>query len=373
MIPRPLYQISEKDIQDLIKFRVAERKTLDYKRDLPGDRTGDRDKFLAEVSSFANTSGGDLIFGIDAPSGTGEPRSIPGLELATPEAAKLRLEQFLQSGLRPSLPRHDIHYLQLNSGRYVLIVRIWQSWIGPHRLGDYGAFYARNSAGKYQLDVGQLRQAFGLSESIIPRISAFRSERIAKVYADELPAPVEEGPRLLIHVVPPSAFAPFPELDIADALSRAFGDRGDNFGLRSFEPFSHTGSWDHFVNLEGRVVIPTAFGGRPAARSYVHVYRSGILETLWLLPLRFNTEKRQYRSSLETDGCPIFLNFCQHMLLASLDSVFRFLSSYSSVVYPSEDSISPDRRVAPRVVRSTENRFFCQRFISNRCLPTSEQ
>jgi hypothetical protein len=70
-------------------------------------------------------------------------------------------------------------------------------------------------------------------------------------------------------------------------LSRAFGDSGDNFGLRSFEPFSHTRSWDQFINLEGRVVIPTAFGGRPAGRSYVHVYRSGILETLWLLP--YNT------------------------------------------------------------------------------------
>ncbi len=284
MISKPLDQITEKDLQDLIDFKVAERKTLDYKRDLPGGTAADRDKFLANVSSFANTSGGDLVYGVDAPSGTGEPTSIPGLNLPEPEGEKLRLEQFLQSGLRPTLPRHDIHYFQLSSGRFVLIVRAWQSWLAPHRLGDYGPFYARNSAGKFQLDVGQLRQAFGLSDSISKRISDFRAERISRVYAEDLPTVIDEGPRLLIHVIPPPAFASFAQPDIADALRRAFADRGNNFGGASFEPFSHTGSWGHFVNLEGRVVIPVADGDRPAGRSYTQIYRTGILEALWALP-----------------------------------------------------------------------------------------
>ena len=136
-----------------------------------------------------------------------------------------------------------------------MIVRVWQSWLAPYRLGDYGPFYARNSAGKFQLDVGQLRQAFGLSDSISKRISDFRAERVSRVYAEDLPTVIDEGPRLLIHVIPPSAFASFAQPDIADALRRAFADRGNNFGLRSFEPFSHTLSWDAFINLEGRVVI----------------------------------------------------------------------------------------------------------------------
>ena len=216
MIPKSLDDIVEGDLQDLVARRIAARKTLDYKRELPGGAPSDRDKFIANVSSFANTSGGDLIFGVDAPSGTGEPTFIPGLELAAPEDAKLRLEQFLQSGLRPSLPRHDIRYFKLTTGRYVLIVRIWQSWIGPHRIGDYGPFYARNSAGKYQLDVGQLRQAFGLSDTLSQRISAFRAARISKVYSDELPTPIDNGPRLLIHIAPPAAFSPFPDLDLGD-------------------------------------------------------------------------------------------------------------------------------------------------------------
>ncbi|MFZ0889265.1 MAG: ATP-binding protein [Candidatus Binataceae bacterium] len=300
MLSKQLDQITEADLNDLITLRIAERKTLDYKRQLPDER----EKFVADVSSFANTSGGDLIYGIDAPSGCGEPTSIPGLSLQAPEQEKLRLEQFLQSGLRPPLPRHDIQPIGLNSGLYVLIVRAWQSWIGPHRVGDYGPFYARNSAGKYQLDVGQLRQAFGFSHSISQRISAFRAERISKVYGAELPAPVREGPRLLIHIASPSAFAPFPELDIADSLSKAFADHGDNFGFSTFQPFSHTGGWDAFVNLEGRVVFPAAYGGRPAGRSYVQIYRSGIVEALWLLPFvpRHDQESHQELAFIQGDG-----------------------------------------------------------------------
>ncbi len=303
MISKLIDQIIERDLQDLIELRIAERKTLDYKRDLPARTPTDRDKFLANVSSFANTSGGDLIYGIEAPSGTGEPTSIPGLDLPNPEEEKLRLEQYLQSGLRPTLPRHDIHYFRLNSGRYVLIVRAWQSWIGPHRLGEYGAFYARNSAGKFQLDVAQLRQAFGLSDSISQRMGAFRADRISKVYSDDLPAPIDEGPRLLIHIIPPSAFAPFVQLDLADSLRKAFSDSGDNFGWKSFEPFSHTFSWDQFVNLEGPVVIPTAADGRAAGRSYVQIYRTGVLEALWLLPYRrFQYSPGEERSGIRGDG-----------------------------------------------------------------------
>ncbi|MFI5351970.1 MAG: helix-turn-helix domain-containing protein [Candidatus Binatales bacterium] len=299
---KPLDQVTEADLQDLITFRVAERKTLDYKRDLPRASSADRDKFLANASSFANTSGGDLVFGVNAPSGTGEPTSIPGLDLPRPEDEKLRLEQFLQSGLRPALPRHDMRYFQLSSGRFVLILRIWQSWIGPHRVGEHGPFYARNSAGKYQLDVGQLRQAFGLSESISQRMGAFRVERIARVYADELPALVEEGPRLHIMIATPSAFVPFPELDVADAMNRAFADRGDNFGHQAFAPFSHTGSWGQFINLEGRVVVPTTAGGQPAGRSYIQIHRSGILETLWLLPRSDVEYNRQIIRLIPGDG-----------------------------------------------------------------------
>lgn len=37
---------------------------LDYKRDLPGDKDAEKKEFLADVTSFANAGGGDIVFGI---------------------------------------------------------------------------------------------------------------------------------------------------------------------------------------------------------------------------------------------------------------------------------------------------------------------
>lgn len=56
--------IAEADLLALISNAVSEGRTIDYKRELPGNSDGEKKEFLADVSSFANTSGGDLIFGL---------------------------------------------------------------------------------------------------------------------------------------------------------------------------------------------------------------------------------------------------------------------------------------------------------------------
>ena len=66
MIPKPLSDIQESDILSLRDNQVPEGKAIEYKRDLPGTGNEDRKEFLKDVSSFANTSGGDLLYGVDA-------------------------------------------------------------------------------------------------------------------------------------------------------------------------------------------------------------------------------------------------------------------------------------------------------------------
>lgn len=289
MIPRQLNDVTEADLQSLVEDGVAERKTLDYKRDLPGNGDAETKDFLADVSSFANTAGGDLIFGIEAPAGVGEPTGIPGIPAAGIETEKLRLEGKIQAGISPRLPHHEIEHVSLSSGNTVLIIRVWQSWNGPHRVTakGHGHFYGRNASGKYQLDVEELRRAFNLSESTAQQIRDFRASRIFSVKNDHLPTPVDDGPRLLIHAVPLQAFSSFSRPDFSDALRTLFRP---GYGPVDFEPFSHTGAWGHEVNLEGRLVFPAAAGGRPAGRSYLQLFRSGILESLWALPLRLPNE-----------------------------------------------------------------------------------
>src|SRR5215207_7332424 len=68
-------------------------------------------------------------------------------------------------------------------------------------------FYARSSAGKYPMDVDEVRRAFVLSEGVADRIRAFRAERLGRVVSGETPVPIKGSGRVLLHVVPISAFA----------------------------------------------------------------------------------------------------------------------------------------------------------------------
>ena len=79
MIKKDIDQITEEDLQALIDNSVLEIKTIEYKQSLPSNAESAKKEFLADVSSFANASGGDIIYGIVEDKETGTPKSLEGL------------------------------------------------------------------------------------------------------------------------------------------------------------------------------------------------------------------------------------------------------------------------------------------------------
>jgi hypothetical protein len=288
MIPKPLSQITEAVLTSLIENKVQERKDLDYKRELPERNDEQKREFLSDISSFANTVGGDLIFGIDAPSGDGVPVGIPGVPATSLEDAKLWIENVLRTGLQPRLTGYEVQAVPLDSGCAVLIIRIPKSWAGPHRVifRDHGHFYARNSSGKYRLDVDELRSSFLLSETIADRIQTFRADRVARIKSGDTALPLKAGPKLAVHILPLAAFGGTRGLDISVSLRAYLGQfMQPGPGLGRVKPFSiSSGGWDHVVNLEGRVVFPARYGGDPAGRSYTQFFRLGAIEAAVSIP-----------------------------------------------------------------------------------------
>jgi len=70
MIAKEFAGIAKEDIESLVTDAVSEGRGIEYKGLLPKKGNDDDTKeFLADVSSFANASGGDLIFGIRAKDG----------------------------------------------------------------------------------------------------------------------------------------------------------------------------------------------------------------------------------------------------------------------------------------------------------------
>ena len=70
-------------------------------------------------------------------------------------------------------------------------------------------FYSRNSAGKYQLDVGEIRAAFNSSQTAQAAVRDFRIERLSRITADQGGVPLLAGARVVMHLIP---------LSVADGL-----------------------------------------------------------------------------------------------------------------------------------------------------------
>jgi hypothetical protein len=270
MIEKPIDKIAKADIESLVTARVSERKTLEYKLKLPSNQTDDKREFLYDVSSFANTSGGDIVFGIaDERDSAGKPTGVPsppqGLTQENLSGDILRMENMVRDGIDPRIA--GIQWLPISgfpSGP-VLIMRIPRSWIAPHMVtfGGVSRFYARNSVGKYPLNVGEIRSAFLASSALGENLRRFRFERIAKAIENDLPFPVGEGAKILLHLVPLSALDPTSAHDVITGRV--------DLQLR-LEPMSAPGGWNRRYNFDGLMTYPSGVA------SYAQLFRSGIIE-----------------------------------------------------------------------------------------------
>ena len=64
MIQKDFESVTIEDLTGLITNKVQEGKTIEYKSVLNLEKDAEKKEFLYDVSSFANASGGDIIFGI---------------------------------------------------------------------------------------------------------------------------------------------------------------------------------------------------------------------------------------------------------------------------------------------------------------------
>lgn len=274
MINKSLQEITLADLRQLLSEGVGESKTLEYKQELPGSGDGGQVRILRSISSLANTAGGDLLYGVAADEGI--PTGLPGINIASQDEVLLRLESLCRDGLSPRLPHIEFHFVPINAVKAVLVVRVKRSWSAPHRViaGGHSHFYGRNSAGAYPLDVGELRSAFNLSESVAERIRAFRVGRMLAVEDNEGPVRLLEGAKLILHLIPLSAF-------VSSEQPISF-QRHQQLLLQLY-PMGAVG-WDSKYSLEGRVAF-TGGGGKPA-KAYTLAYRSGIVEAVAVMPKR---------------------------------------------------------------------------------------
>lgn len=259
-----LQAMSEADLRSLIEGAAAESLTIEYKRDTYGGDDRSKAEFLADVSSLANTLGGDLIIGIDAPGGV--PTALSPFT-GDADVERLRFEQMARSGLEPRIPNLQTRAVPVQGG-FVLVLRVPRSYVRPHRIifGGRNRFVARSSAGKYDPNVAELRALFASGPDMAERMRAFRFDRTSRVVAGETVVPLLDSCFLVLHLVPFSHFAMPPAFSLTEVTHDLFAPIGT----------SHAADWR--VNFDGFLTLSNENQGRH--RAYVQVFRTGAVEAV---------------------------------------------------------------------------------------------
>jgi len=130
-------------------------------------------------------------------------------------------------------------------------------------------FYSRTSAGKYPLDISEIRSAFALSETLPDKIRRFREERLARIVADETPVRLEPFPKIVLHIVPAASVQPG-----ANYLSlELIEERSSNLRLMFVTGHSRR------INFDG-LLLCNSGSSTSTSWEYLQIFRAGILEAV---------------------------------------------------------------------------------------------
>ena len=100
------------DIQLLVDIGIAENAKIEFKRDNYSNRDRDKKEFSADVSAFANASGGTLIIGVDECKGIAS--SIPGVAIENDDQFTLKISDSLRNSIEPSIQNLKVKCVQID-------------------------------------------------------------------------------------------------------------------------------------------------------------------------------------------------------------------------------------------------------------------
>jgi hypothetical protein len=337
MIEKPIQFITKEEIELLIKNEVSESRSIEYKKELKVYSDSDKKEFLADVSSFANASGGDLIFGIE--ESEGKPIRAHGISINA-DSEILKLESIIRTSIEPRIQGIQFKHIEGFDKGTVLIIRIPKSWSSPHMIifKNNSRFFTRNSNGKHQMDVTEIRTGFLLSETITTNIQNFVDNRINTILSDEGPAKIYNNPIAIIHFIPLSAFSTnktFTTMEIDE---------------KSQDVLPIASSTNIRYNFDG--VLKYSWNEQEPCNniSYCQLFRNGITEYVWQ---DFVIDKIILSPNFENniiDSIKCTIKYVDLLELGSPNFLFICLHNVKNI------KMTPANRIAARFVQDTIDR-----------------
>lgn len=272
MLNEDVSKINKEDLERFIDLKIGENLNLEYKSQLNIDNGDLRKEFLEDISAFANSNGGHILFGIKEDKGV--PIEILGIEVDDVDNFKLKLQNILNSSISPQID-YSLGIVKISDLKFILIIQIYESFIGPHGVQSNGhyKFNRRIDGARKPMGIDELKDAFLENGNLVDKIRNYRLERLQKIKSNKTPVDFFGDNLIVIHLIPRQAFTSNNTINI-DTMKRIRSDQqlwlkalySGNTGTKPELNFDGLYSWlgDYSTRL---------------ARCYVQVFRNGIIET----------------------------------------------------------------------------------------------
>lgn len=277
MIEHPLDQITLEHIEALVTYQRSESRTLDFKEAFPAaDHKGVRD-FLADVTAFANTDGGDIVIGVREDN-NGVAAEVVGIDRAGLDQELRRVEDQLRALVDPRVPQFTVCELAKPDGRVVLVMRVGASLIAPHRVAHdrSSRFFRRANRSNHEMSTAEIRQAFAASQDFPNRIRDLHHKAVEAISGKDMPIRIVDRPTLILTVAPLSVLREARDIPVSQDYAVL--------------PPGAMGGIHFLVGLEGLIVLVDVDEGQGAS-SWAVNHRLGYVDLAWTIGREVNGKK----------------------------------------------------------------------------------
>jgi hypothetical protein len=256
-------EITAEDIKYLIDNKISEQKTLEYKCQLPDKHKEEqKTRILQCITSFANTIGGIIIFGMKE-NDKGEASEIIGTETST-DGDFLCLQNLVKDRIEPRMAPPELRELTIDDKK-IYLMKIHSSYNKPHFVKNNFVFYGRHSNGKYPLDIGEIKSLFLFSKTTEEQFEQFRVQRITKLKSGNFPFSYFSQIITTLHIASLSSLANKVLLSMSNL----------KYSFEVFKPIHNLG-FDGVNNFDG--CLNYSFAPNNEMHCYTQIFRNGIIE-----------------------------------------------------------------------------------------------
>lgn len=348
----PLTLIAREHIHSLLERKLSETRHMEYKRDIPptkeeAKRQGDKEKtgkrkdpffeFACDVSAFANTDGGDILFGI-GPDQHKRPVFV-GIQEELLDHAKSHIMNLVHDHIEPQIQAINFQTVPYQDGRVVLVMRIPESIYGPHQisLGRH-KFWSRTPAGKIYMDYQALHAAFTANVEIIERARDWRDKRLEHIKADP-PFGMVRCPLQILHLIPLSFKNAQRSVNLATIAAMDGILRPASIYKITNDRFTADG-FASIIRRDNNNIVP----------GYTQIYRNGQIESVALVETGlFHEHRTIYSKSLESEFVLALERYLLALRLAGANPPILISLAYQNIAGLRIHHNNLSRMVSPEI------------------------